>query len=263
MANADDSKGRPTELEVKEISLSFGGLAVLQNVNVSADKGTIVGVVGPNGAGKTCLLNCLTGAYRPDRGEMAYRGRRLNGMRPSEIAQIGIARTFQGVQMVPGLSVLENVLLGRHVRYSHNLFEALLYVGWGRRAEMRQRAFAAQVLHRLGMTQLATRDALSLPYGQQRLVEIARVLASEPSLILFDEPTSGMNRRERSAIARVIEQLRGEGLTQIIVEHDVAFITELCDLVIVLNFGEVIAMGSPEAVLADERVIEAYVGGDN
>jgi branched-chain amino acid transport system ATP-binding protein len=247
-------------LQVSGLSLSFGGLQVLNDVSFSLAKGAVVGIIGPNGAGKTSLLNCINGAYRPQSGSIAFDGESLLEKRPSSIAKIGVARTFQAVQLIPGLSVMENVLLGRHIRQSRNLFAALMYWGPGKSVERQQRWEVGRILELLGLSALADREAVTLPYGQQRLVELARVMASEPRLLLLDEPTSGMSRAERAEIGSIIRSLADGGLSQLIVEHDVGFISNLCDEVIVLNFGRIIAQGTPSTVLQEEHVVEAYIG---
>lgn len=252
---------RDAILGIDDVSLRFGGLQALDRVSIDVPRGSIIGIIGPNGAGKTSLLNCVSGAYRPQAGRIVFEGRELLGRRPWDIAAAGISRTFQSVQIVPAISVLDNVLIGRHIRQRRNLFAALLYWGLGSRVERAQCAFADEVLEQLGIAGLRDREASTLPYGQQRLVEIARALASEPRLLFLDEPTSGMNHSERADVAGVVQSLRrDQGLTQVIVEHDIGFIAELCDHVVVLNFGRIIARGTPQEVLDHPAVIEAYLG---
>lgn len=260
-ADADgEPRGGPNAIVVSDLSLAFGGLQALNQVSLEVPRGHVVGVIGPNGAGKTSLLNCMSGYYRAQSGSIQMEGRDVMRMRPAAIARLGVARTFQAVQLIPDASVTENVLVGRHTRMRANLLLAMLYVGPAKAAERRERAHVEALLAELGIADLRDHEVSTLPYGQLRRVEIARALAAEANVLLLDEPTSGMNHAERAKIGSIIHAMRDQGLTQLIVEHDVRFISKVCDSVVVLNFGTVIAQGKPADVLSDEKVTEAYLG---
>jgi branched-chain amino acid transport system ATP-binding protein len=252
--------GGPNAIVVSDLSLAFGGLQALNHVSLEVPRGHVVGVIGPNGAGKTSLLNCMSGYYRAQNGSIQMAGRDVRHLRPAAIARLGVARTFQAVQLIPDASVIENVLVGRHTRMRVNLLLAMLYVGPAMAAERRERARVEALLAELGIADLRDHEVSTLPYGQLRRVEIARALAAEANVLLLDEPTSGMNHSERAKIGSIIHAMRDQGLTQLIVEHDVRFISTVCDSVVVLNFGTVIAQGKPADVLSDEKVTEAYLG---
>lgn len=248
-------------LSVDGVSLEFGGLRALNSVSCEVATASVVGIIGPNGAGKTSLLNCISGFYRPQHGKIRLGDTDILGLSPVTLARLGIARTFQGVQLIGEATVLDNVLLGRHVVGRTSVISGMLYIGRARAKELSHLQFAESVLDRIGIRHLSRTRVSDLPFGVQRLVEIARAMAMEPRVLLLDEPTSGMNRSERDAIGKVIRQLREqEDVTEVIVEHDVRFISDICDRVVVLNFGQKIAEGDPAEVLADSRVVEAYVG---
>jgi branched-chain amino acid transport system ATP-binding protein len=253
----------PNAIAVSDLSLAFSGLQVLDHVSLEIPRGHVVGVIGPNGAGKTSLLNCMSGYYRAQSGSIQMVGRDVRRMSPAAIARLGVARTFQAVQLIPDASVIENVLVGRHTRMRRNLLLAMLYLGPAMAAERRERVRVEALLAQLGIADLRDHEVSTLPYGQLRRVEIARALATEANILLLDEPTSGMNHLERAKIGSIIHAMRDQGLTQLIVEHDVRFISEVCDSVVVLNFGTVIARGKPADALSDERVVEAYLGTQN
>lgn len=253
------SAGATHQIVVDGVDLWFGGTHALSDVSFTAEPGHVFGIMGPNGAGKSSILNVLNGFYRPSSGSVRFGGDELVGMPPHRIARLGIARTFQTVELSLDQTVLDNLLLGRHVHNRVSVVEAALYLG--RRHEAHQREQVERVLEFLEMEHLRKRVVGTLPYGQQKLVEIGRALASEPEVLLLDEPTAGMNRAEKEDVARFIVRARSElGITQVLIEHDVRFMADLSDRLLVLDFGTQIAEGRPAEVLALPEVIEAYVG---
>lgn len=252
---------RGGEMAVEGLRLNFGGQVVLDDVGLSVPAGTITGIVGPNGAGKSSLLNCVNGFYRPSRGSIELDGRQLIGERPHRIARLGLARTFQNLEVIGEATVLENVMLGRHVHIRHSIFTAAMYWGPAARHESRHRAKAEEVIELLDLEALRHTAVGSLSYGQQKRVEIARALASEPRFLMLDEPTSGMNREEKEDVARYMIRLKHERpITQVLIEHDLGFVSDLCDHVAVLNFGRVIAEGTVDEAFGNPEVVRAYVG---
>lgn len=249
------------ELEIRDVTLRFKGLVALDSVSLTVPRDRITGVIGPNGAGKSSLLNCISGFYRPAHGDITWRGDSLLGKRPHEVARLGIGRTFQGLELLRDLSVLDNVLLGRHMLFRGGLGRCTLRTPLVRKEESEHRARAEEILSFFDLGRYSSAPAGVLAYGQQKLVAIARALAMEPSLLLLDEPTSGMNRAEKRDVGEVIAELnRTTGLTEVLIEHDVRMIRDLCEYVVVLDFGGVIAAGPTDEVLRDQRVVEAYVG---
>ncbi|MBT2385047.1 ABC transporter ATP-binding protein [Streptomyces sp. ISL-11] len=241
------------------VTMRFGGLTAVRAVDLTVSPGEIVGLIGPNGAGKTTFFNCLTGLYVPTEGTVTYRDTVLPP-KPHLVTQAGIARTFQNIRLFANMTVLENVLVGRHTRTKEGLFSALLRSPRFHRAEAASKQRAMELLDFTGLAAKADHLARNLPYGEQRKLEIARALASDPGLLLLDEPTAGMNPQETRATETLVRDIRAQGTAVLVIEHDMRFIFNLCDRVAVLVQGEKLVEGTSDIVQADERVIAAYLG---
>jgi branched-chain amino acid transport system ATP-binding protein len=247
-------------LEVTGLHRWFGGLHVIDDVSFSCRPGIVKGIIGPNGAGKTTLFNLIAGSLAPASGAIVFDGRKATGLPPHRIARLGISRTFQSTRLFPRMSVLENVMVGRHVRTRGGFIAGMIGPVLTGRREERARGECRAILEELGVAELAGRDASSLPFGRQRLVEIARALASEPRLLLLDEPACGLNPAETEEMGALIARIRDRGLTVLIVEHDMSLLMSVSDEVLVLSAGRRIAEGTPRAVQADPQVIAVYLG---
>jgi branched-chain amino acid transport system ATP-binding protein len=248
-----------TVLDASGVTMRFGGLTAVRDVNLTVNAGEIVGLIGPNGAGKTTFFNCLTGLYVPTEGKVTYKGTVLPP-KPHLVTQAGIARTFQNIRLFANMTVLENVLVGRHTRTKEGLWSALLRGPGFKKAEKASHERAMELLEFIGLEAKADHLARNLPYGEQRKLEIARALASDPGLLLLDEPTAGMNPQETRATEELVFAIRDMGVAVLVIEHDMRFIFNLSDRVACLVQGEKLVEGTAEVVQGDERVIAAYLG---
>jgi branched-chain amino acid transport system ATP-binding protein len=258
---------RESILCLREVTLRFGGLVAIDGIDLDVEEGEILGLVGPNGAGKTSILNCVNGFYRPQKGTIRFRGpvgsaKELTKLSPHRIASLGLIRTFQNTELFRGLTVLDNVLIGRHRKMRANLITGAIPFGSVRAEERRNREIAHNILQRLGLAELEHTPASQLSVGTQKLVEVARALAAEPQIILLDEPVAGLSQAERNRIAEAIQRIHAEtGVTLVVIEHDIQFVRRICQRVAVFNFGRKIADGPPAEVFAVPAVVEAFLGG--
>ncbi|MGW0700602.1 ABC transporter ATP-binding protein [Streptomyces sp. NPDC002867] len=259
MTTTNTSTTTQTVLEASGVTMRFGGLTAVKSVDLTVRSGEIVGLIGPNGAGKTTFFNCLTGLYIPTEGTVSYKGTVLPP-KPHLVTKAGIARTFQNIRLFANMTVLENVLVGRHTRTKEGLWSALLRGPGFKKAEAASHARAMELLEFIGLDHKADHLARNLPYGEQRKLEIARALASDPGLLLLDEPTAGMNPQETRAAEELIFAIRDMGIAVLVIEHDMRFIFNLCDRVACLVQGEKLIEGTPAVVQGDERVVAAYLG---
>lgn len=247
-------------LSLRRLTKSFGGLTAVHNVSFDVDPGSIVGLIGPNGAGKTTVFNLITGIYRPDQGEILFNNTSLLGLRTHRIIALGIGRTFQTIRLFQNLTVLENVLAGCHCRMRSGAVSAMLGLARHRREEKKAIQQAMNALAFVGLDKNALQQAKNLSYGNQRLLEVARALATEPKLLILDEPAGGMNEQETAALIELIRKIQEQGMTVLLIEHDMSLVMRVCEKIVVLEYGSKIAEGSPPEIKANPRVIEAYLG---
>jgi branched-chain amino acid transport system ATP-binding protein len=247
-------------LEIKDLNKSFGGLQAVQDVSFKVKEYSIKAVIGPNGAGKTTLFNLISGALPLDSGTTIFQGREIQGLQPYQIAGRGMARTYQNIKLFPGMTALENVMIGRHTRSRSGFLAGMLNLPTSRSEESRIREKSLELLELLEMGELAEVEATSLAFGQQRGVEFARALAGEPEVLLLDEPAAGLNMNETAEVARLISRIRDLGITVLLVEHDMSLVMDISDEIVVLSFGQKIAEDVPAAIQQNPEVIKIYLG---
>ncbi len=265
---------RQVKLRIDNLSLSFGGVRALVDVSMDIRDNEILAIIGPNGAGKTALLNCINGFYKPQKGEIHYNGQRITRMRPDKLAKLGIARTFQNIELYTGLSTQDNIMAARHALMKQNFITGALYFGWAHKEEIEHRKTVEDIIDFLEIAPIRKKVVSVLPYGMRKRVELGRALALEPEILLLDEPMAGMNLEEKEDIARfIIDVFEGQGASYpdtpvlrdgikciILVEHDMGVVMDIADRIIVLDFGRKIAEGSPAEIKTNPEVIKAYLG---
>ncbi len=250
-------------LSLDGISKRFGGLQAVNDVSFSVDQGSVKALIGPNGAGKTTLFNLISGVLSPDSGTITFNGAKVQGLMPHQVASQGMARTFQHIRLFPRMTVLENIMIGRHIHSKAGFVASMLSLPFTRKEERQIREKSLAVLDFLGITALSSSEATSLAYGQQRVVELGRALACEPKLLLLDEPAAGLNMRETAEMGRLIARIRDTGITVLIVEHDMSLVMNISDEIIVLSYGQKIADDKPLAIQKNQEVIRVYLGEED
>ena len=250
-------------LALNNVLRAFGGVRAVDDASFTVERGEVHGLIGPNGAGKTTLLNLISGFIAPTSGTISFEGRSVGGLAPQRLAALGISRTYQNIRLFAGLTAVDNVVVGQHLQRRSPFIPRLFFSPSARKEEQAARARALDGLARVGLRDRALTTAANLSYGEQRRVEIARALGAQPKLLLLDEPTAGMNPPEAHEVGRLVREVAGEGRSVLLVEHNVRLVMELCDRITVLNFGKVIARGTPAEVARDPAVIAAYLGDDS
>ena len=262
-ARREDGDDYQHLLEFENVSLSFGAVKALTDISFHVDSGELFAIIGPNGAGKTSTFNCINGVYNPQQGDIRWKDASITDQRPDRIAKLGIARTFQNIELFAHMTVLENISTGQYVRTKTGWFSGAIWLGSAKREEIEVRARVEDIIELLEIEAWRSFPVGMLPYGIQKRVELGRALAMEPELLLLDEPVAGMNLEETEDMARFILDIRKElGIAMILVEHDMGLVMDVADRVLVLDFGEVIAQGTPDVVQTDQNVIKAYLGED-
>jgi branched-chain amino acid transport system ATP-binding protein len=273
---SNTTKEKGTRIRIDHLSLSFGGVKALTDISIDIKEQEILAIIGPNGAGKTCVLNCLNGFYKPQQGEIYFDGQRITRIRPDRAARMGLARTFQNIELYSGLSTLDNIMAARHVLMKQNFLSSALYFGPAHNEEIKHRKVVEDIIDFLEIEPIRKTTVGSLPYGMRKRVELGRALALEPRVLLLDEPMAGMNLEEKEDIARfIIDIFEGQGATYpdtpvlrdgvnciVLVEHDMGVVMDIADRIVVLNFGKKIAEGTPEEIRANPEVIAAYLGDE-
>ena len=272
--NTENKSHYQTRIKINNLSLSFGGVRALVDINVDIRDREILAIIGPNGAGKTCLLNCINGFYKPQAGEISFDGKKITRIRPDKAARLGLARTFQNIELYTGLSTLDNIMAARHVLMRQNVLSSTLYFGWAHKEEIIHRRTVEDIIDFLEIESIRKKTVGMLPYGMRKRVELGRALALEPKVLLLDEPMAGMNLEEKEDIARfIIDIFEGQGVTYpdtpvlrdgvsciVLVEHDMGVVMDIADRIVVLDFGRKIAEGTPEEIKNNPQVIAAYLG---
>lgn len=247
-------------LNLRDVTIRFGGLTAVDKLSMQVEQNSITALIGPNGAGKTTAFNLISGVYAPAEGEIEFVGKKITGLKPYQVNEIGIARTYQNIRLFSGMTVLDNILVGRHTKGSCGIARNLLHTSRQRKEELEMREKARSLLEFIKLSDFAGELAKNLPYGQQKKLEIARALASDPQMLLLDEPVAGMNAKEKADVMELVLKIRELGKTILLVEHDMKIVMGMADSVYVMNYGKCIASGKPEAIQRNQVVIEAYLG---